>query len=205
MDRRVLIASGLSFIAAAKASQAFAQGAPAEPLPNNGPNYPAQTRADTYSRDELVNKASDFFGVTAEAAGAVIAKAFKDNGQPTAYIAGEEGSAAITVGLRYGKGLLYMKGREPVTVYWQGPSVGFDLGGNASRNFTLCYNLQRPEAIFQRFPGVDGSAYFIGGLGLNYQRADDIVLAPIRTGVGLRLGASIGYLAYTRKRHILPF
>ena len=205
MDRRVLIASGLSFIAAAQASQAFAQGAPPEPPPSNGPNYPAQTRADTYSRDELVNKASDFFGVTAEAAGAVIAKAFKDNGQPTAYIAGEEGSAAITVGLRYGKGLLYMKNREPITVYWQGPSVGFDLGGNASRNFTLCYNLQRPEEIFQRFPGVDGSAYFIGGLGLNYQRADDVVLAPIRTGVGLRLGASIGYLAYTRKRRILPF
>ena len=205
MDRRVLIASGLSFIAAAKASQALAQGAPPEPPPSAAPNYPAQTRADTYSRDELVNKASDFFGVTAEAAGAVIAKAFKDNGQPTAYIAGEEGSAAITVGLRYGKGLLYMKGREPITVYWQGPSVGFDLGGNASRNFTLCYNLQRPEEIFQRFPGVDGSAYFIGGLGLNYQRADDIVLAPIRTGVGLRLGANIGYLAYTRKRRILPF
>jgi hypothetical protein len=205
MDRRVLIASGLSFIAAAKASQAFAQGAPPEPPPSAGPNYPAQTRADTYSRDELVNKASDFFGVTAEAAGAVITKAFKDNGQPTAYIAGEEASAAITVGLRYGKGLLYMKNREPITVYWQGPSVGFDLGGNASRNFTLCYNLQRPEEIFQRFPGVDGSAYFVGGLGLNYQRADDIVLAPIRTGVGLRLGASIGYLAYTRKRRILPF
>ena len=205
MDRRVLIASGLSFIAAAKASEAFAQGAPPEPPPSTAPNYPAQTRADTYSRDELVNKASDFFGVTAEAAGAVIAKAFKDNGQPTAYIAGEEASAAITVGLRYGKGLLYMKNHEPVTVYWQGPSVGFDLGGNASRNFTLCYDLQHPDQIFQRFPGVDGSAYFIGGLSLNYQRADDVVLAPIRTGVGFRLGANIGYLAYTRKRRILPF
>ena len=202
MDRRVLIASGLSLIAAGKATLAFAQGAPAEPAPGSSPNY---APAESYSRDELVNKVSDFFGVTAEAAGAVITKAFKDNGQPTGYIAGEEGSAAITVGLRYGKGLLYMKGREPITVYWQGPSVGFDLGGNASRNFTLCYNLQRPEEIFQRFPGVDGSAYFIGGLGLNYQRADDIVLAPIRTGVGFRLGANIGYLAYTRKRRILPF
>src|SRR5665213_2928619 len=128
MDRRVLIASGLGLIVASKTSDAFAQG--------NGPNYPADTKAETYSRDELVNKVSDFFGVGAESAGAVVAKAFKDNGQPTGYISGEEGSAAITVGLRYGKGLLYMKNREPVTVYWQGPSVGFDLGANASRNFT---------------------------------------------------------------------
>ncbi|MGZ3275907.1 MAG: DUF1134 domain-containing protein [Caulobacteraceae bacterium] len=201
MDRRGLIASGLSFVALAKASDAFAQAAPPE-RPPGGPNYPP---AETYSRDELVNKVSDFFGVTAEAAGAVISKAFKDNGQPTAYIAGEEGSAAITVGLRYGKGLLYMKNREAETVYWQGPSIGWDLGGNASRTFTLCYNLQSPREVYQRFPGVEGSAYFIGGLGINYQRADDITLAPIRAGVGLRLGANIGYLAYTKTRHILPF
>jgi len=207
MDRRVLIASGLGLIVATKTSQAFAQGqgAPPEREPDHTPSYPAQTKADTYSRDELVNKVSDFFGVGAEAAGAVIAKAFKDNGQPTGYIAGEEGSAALTVGLRYGKGLLYMKNREAETVYWQGPSIGWDVGGNAARTFTLCYNLQRPEDIYQRFPGVEGSAYFIGGLGINYQRANDITLAPIRAGVGLRLGANIGYLAYTRKRRILPF
>ena len=88
-------------------------------------------------------------------------------------------------------------------VFWQGPSVGLDFGGNASRVFTLCYNLQYPDAIFRRFPGVEGSAYFIGGLGVNYQRADDITLAPIRAGVGLRLGANIGYLAYTRQRNII--
>jgi hypothetical protein len=205
MDRRVLIASGLSLVAVAKTSRALAQGAPPESAPTHSPDYPAETEADTYSRDELVNKASDFFGVGAEAVGSVIAKAFKDNGQPTGYIAGEEGSAAITVGLRYGKGLLYMKGREPETVYWQGPSIGWDLGGNASRVFTLCYNIQKPDEIFQRFPGVEGSAYFVGGVGLNYQRSDDITLAPIRTGVGLRLGANLGYLAYSRKRHILPF
>lgn len=202
MDRRVLIASGLSLIAVAKASQAFAQGAPPEREPDHSANYPP---AESYSRDELVNKVSDFFGVTAEAAGAIITKAFKDNGEPTGYISGEEGSAALTVGLRYGKGLLYMKNREPVTVYWQGPSVGFDVGGNASRSFTLCYNIQRPDEIFQRFPGVEGSGYFVAGLGINYQRADEITLAPIRAGVGLRLGANIGYLAYTRTRHILPF
>ena len=198
MDRRVLLASGLSLIA----SQALAQ-------PNGGPShepeYPTGNKADTYSRDELVNKVSDFFGVTAEAAGAIISKVFKDNGRPTGYIAGEEGSAAITVGLRYGKGLLYMKNKSAETVYWQGPSIGWDLGGNASRSFTLCYNLQDPREIYQRFPGVEGTAYLVGGLGVNYQRADDITLAPIRAGVGLRLGANVGYLAYTKKRHILPF
>jgi hypothetical protein len=143
--------------------------------------------------------------VTAESAGAAIEKMFKDNGRPTGYIAGEEGSGAIGIGLRYGRGLLYMKNRVTQEVFWQGPSVGFDIGGNASRVFTLCYNLQFPDAIFRRFPGVEGSAYFIGGLGINYQRAEDITLAPTRAGVGLRLGANIGYLAYSRKRHILPF
>jgi hypothetical protein len=205
MHRRDLIASGLSLIAVAGTSQALAQPAPPVAAPSHDPAYPAQTKADTYSRDELVNKASDFFGVGAEAVGAVITKAFQDNGQPTGYIAGEEGSAAITVGLRYGKGLLYMKGQEPTTVFWQGPSIGWDLGGNASRVFTLCYNLQKPDEIYQRFPGVEGSAYFVGGVGVNYQRSDDVTLAPIRTGVGLRLGANLGYLAYSRKRHILPF
>jgi hypothetical protein len=202
MDRRVLLASGLSLIAG-KALAQPAQGGP--PAAGHGPSYPAAPYAETYSRDEIVNSASDFFGVTAEAAGAVVEKAFHDNGRPTGYIAGEEGSVAITVGLRYGKGLLYMKNRRPVTVYWQGPSIGWDLGGNAARVFTLCYGIQEPDQIYQRFPGVEGSAYFVGGLGVNYQRADAITLAPIRAGVGLRLGANVGYLAYTRARHILPF
>jgi hypothetical protein len=199
MDRRVLLASGLSLAA----TQALAQGGP--PTPNPQPAYPANTKAEGYTRDELVNKVSDFFGVTAEAAGGVITKIFKDNGNPTGYIAGEEGSVAITIGLRYGKGLLYMKNRAPETVYWQGPSIGWDLGGNASRVFTLCYGLNEPRDIYQRFPGVDGSAYLIGGMGVNYQRGDEITLAPIRAGVGLRLGASLGYLAYSRKRNLLPF
>lgn len=100
--------------------------------------------------------------------------------------------------------MLYLKHRAPRAVFWQGPSVGFDWGGNAARSFTLCYNLDHEDEIFQRYPGVDGSAYFVGGLGVNYQRADDVTLAPIRAGVGLRLGANIGYLDYSRTRHILP-
>jgi len=211
MDRRTLIVSGLVTLGA---SRTWAQPAPPasttapagqQPMPAPGnPSY-AAPRPETYSRDEIVNSASDFMGVAAEAVGGAVERAFKDNGQPTAYIAGEEASGAIVVGARYGKGLLYMKGRQPMEVYWQGPSAGWDFGANASRVFTLCYGLQVPEAIFQRFPGVEGTAYLVGGLGVNYQRADDITLAPIRAGVGLRLGANLGYLAYTRKRNAWPF
>ena len=212
IDRRHIILAG---VAAGVAGPAFAQSAyqqalqpptgTAEPLPppNTQPTY-AATKADTFSKEELVSSVSDFFGTTAEAAGGAVEKIFHDHGQPTGYIAGHEGSAAFALGLRYGKGLLYMKNREPQPVYWQGPSVGWDFGGNASRAFTLCYNLQYPEAVFRRYPGVDGSAYLIGGLGVNYQRAEDITLAPIRTGLGLRLGANVGYLAYSRKRNWIP-
>ncbi|MDP1738965.1 MAG: DUF1134 domain-containing protein [Caulobacter sp.] len=193
MDRRTLILSGLAAGVIGAAPAAFAQ----EADPADGPR--------TYSADEIINATSDFLGVTAEAAGAAIERIFKQNGRPTAYIAGEEVSAAITIGARYGRGLMYMKERETQEVFWQGPSIGVDVGGNASRVFTLCYNLHYPDMIFRRFPGVEGSAYMVAGLGVNYQRADGITLAPIRAGVGLRLGANVGYLAYSRKRNILPF
>jgi hypothetical protein len=208
MDRRTLIVSGVVTLAAAGLAHAQPAPAPATegpPAPNQTPSYPAQGPAEPYSRDEIVNNVSDFLGVTAEAAGGLVEKVFANNGRPTGYIAGEEGSGAIVVGGRYGRGLLYMKGREPVEVFWQGPSVGWDFGGNASRVFTLCYDLQEPEVIFQRFPGVEGSAYLVGGLGVNYQKAAGVTLAPIRAGVGVRLGANVGYLAYSRKRNILPF
>ena len=213
MDRRVLLASGLSLIAGQALAQTAAQplppAAPAQPMespptPNYAPSYPASRYAETYSRDEIVNSASDFFGVGAEAAGAAVERIFHDNGRPTGYIAGEEGSAAFTIGLRYGKGLLYMKGQPVNTVYWQGPSIGWDIGGNASRSFTLVYAMQHPDEIYQRFPGVEGTAYLVGGIGVNYQRADSITLAPMRAGMGLRLGANLGYLSYSRKRHLLP-
>jgi hypothetical protein len=214
MDRRHLIASGIAAAGAsalAKAAMAQDQAPPlAGAPPSRSDTMPSPSaaqptyKAEPFSQDELVNRVSDFFGVTAENAGAAISRIFHDNGQPTGYIAGEEGAGAITIGLRYGKGLLYMKHREAQTVFWQGPSIGWDLGGNASRVFTLCYNLQYPDMIYRRFPGVEGAAYLIGGLGINYARADEITLAPIRAGVGLRLGANIGYLAYSRKRNIIP-
>jgi hypothetical protein len=178
------------------------EGAPAEAAPAAGPEAPADKG---FTREEIVGNVSDFLGVTAEAAGGAVERIFAKNGKPTGYIAGEEGSGAFGVGARYGRGLLYMKGQEPVEVFWQGPSVGWDVGGNASRVFTLCYDLPDAERIFQRFPGVEGSAYFIGGVGVNFQKANGITLAPIRAGVGMRLGANIGYLAYSKKRNLIPF
>ena len=201
MQRRAVLASGLALLAA---GPALAQENPSAAPPPSPPQPGPGGRAPEYSHDEIVDRVSDFLGVTAESAGAAIERIFKQNGRPTAYIAGEEGSAAFIFGLRYGKGLIYMKDRPTQAVYWQGPSVGFDAGGNASRVFVLCYNLEYADAIYRRFPGVDGSAYFIGGLGVNYQRADGITVAPIRAGVGRRLGASVGYLAYSRHQNIIP-
>ncbi|MDB5456680.1 MAG: hypothetical protein JWP92_2265 [Caulobacter sp.] len=212
MDRRKLILSAAATgVGAATGLGACAsprqEGPPAAPPPGDGRQQPQYDTgsAPTYSADEMIRQTSDFLGVTAESAGGAVERIFRDQGQPTGYIAGEEGSGAIGLGLRYGRGLLYMKGRPTTEVFWQGPSVGWDWGGNASRVFTLCYNLQYPDAVFRRFPGIEGAAYLIGGLGVNYQRADDITLAPIRAGVGLRLGANVGYLAYSRKRNLLPF
>jgi hypothetical protein len=160
---------------------------------------------DTYSKSEIVNKVAGFFGVAARTAAEIVEHVFADLGRPNAYITGDEGSGAIGVGLRYGKGTMYRKNFRNQRVYWQGPSVGFDIGGNASKCFTLVYQIRRQEEIYQRFPGVEGSAYFVGGLGVNYQRSGRISLAPIRAGVGFRTGVNIGYLSYTKERDILPF
>ncbi len=196
MDRRKVILTGAAAAVGAAAAPSSLWAAPDYQTPQES----------TYSRDEVLRAGSDALGVTAEAVAGAIERIARDYGDnPTAYIAGEEGSGAIVAGLRYGKGLLYMRGHEPQTVYWRGPSVGWDWGGNASRVFTLCYGLSAPEMIYRRYPGVDGSAYLVGGLGVNYQKADDITLAPIRAGVGLRLGANVGYLAYSRTKKLLPF
>lgn len=158
-----------------------------------------------YSREEMLAEAQKFFGGTTEGLAKAIEKAFSQYGKPVAYIAGDEGGGAFIAGLRYGKGTLKYKGGGALEVFWQGPSIGFDFGGNASKVFTLVYNLRNTYELFQRFPSVDGSLYVVAGVGLNYQRSGDIVLAPIRTGVGLRAGASVGYTAYTRDPSVNPF
>lgn len=159
----------------------------------------------TYNESELVTAVSAHLGVTAESAASVIERMFSKRGRPVGYITGQEVSAAVGVGLRYGKGQLWMKDGRSETVYWQGPSVGFDGGIDGSKAFVLVYDLEDPKDIYRRFPGVNGSAFLVGGMAVNYQRAEGITLAPIRTGVGVRLGANIGYLSYSRKRRILPF
>lgn len=160
---------------------------------------------DTYSQEEIMAKAKGFFGDTTEGLAKAIQRVFEDQGQPNAVIVGEEASGAIGVGLRYGNGTLEVKNGPTRKVYWQGPSIGFDIGGNASKNFTLVYNLTDVEKLFQRFPGVDGSFYVVAGLSVNYQRSGDVTLAPIRTGVGLRAGANIGYLHYGKEHSWIPF
>ena len=134
----------------------------------------------------------------------VIQKIFADLGEPNAIIAGEELSAAIGIGVRYGRGDLNRSNGETRNVFWQGPSIGFDVGGNASKVFVLVYDLTDTEQLFRRYPAVDGSLYFIAGVGANYHQSGSVILAPIRTGVGLRAGINVGYMHYTRKHSWLP-
>lgn len=161
--------------------------------------------AETYTEGEMVVEAGKVFGGTAQGLADAVHSVFKKYGEPNAYIKGEEVSGAVVLGLRYGVGTLNMKNGTTEKVYWQGPSAGWDFGGNAVKVFTLVYNLPDGETIYQRFPGVEGSAYLIAGIGVNYQQRDNVILAPMRAGAGLRLGASVGYLKYTKTREWLPF
>lgn len=163
-----------------------------------------QDEKNTYDKDSVLKDAEGFFGKNTEGLAKAIEKAFADHGRPNATIKGEEAAGALGVGLRYGDGTLTLKSGSR-RVYWTGPSIGFDAGANLSKVYVLVYRLPGASAIFQRFPGVDGSLYFIGGVGMNYQRRDNIVLAPIRLGVGLRAGASVGYMHYTPKKTYVPF
>lgn len=160
---------------------------------------------DTFNPDEVTHAAADFFGIASEAAAKAVQRVFKDQGQPDAYIKGDEGGGAVVVGLRYGAGWLIRKHASPVKVYWKGPSVGFDVGGNASKFFALVYNLKRQTRLYQRFPSVEGSYYFVAGIGVNYLRSGGVTVAPMRTGVGLRAGVNAGYLVFSEERDWFPF
>ncbi len=160
---------------------------------------------DTYSKNEILAKTEGFFGSTTKGLAQGIEKVFGDLGRPNGYIAGEEFGGAFVVGLRYGRGKLSRKIGRQTEVFWQGPSVGFDFGGNVSKVFTLVYKLKNTNDLFRRFPGVDGSLYVVAGVSLNYQQAGKTVLAPIRTGAGLRAGINIGYLHYNQEHSWLPF
>ena len=161
--------------------------------------------AETYSTEEILAAGHQFFGKASRGLAKAVEYVFQSQGEPTAYIVGEEGAGAFVGGLRYGEGTIYYKDGTRQKIYWQGPSVGFDFGANGSRSLVLVYNSSTPRDLYERFGGVEGSAYLVGGLGVNFQRHDDIILAPIRTGVGARFGANVGYLKYSGKPNWNPF
>ncbi|HSA67742.1 MAG TPA: DUF1134 domain-containing protein [Methyloceanibacter sp.] len=159
----------------------------------------------TFTLQEIKDSGGRFFGKVSMGFAHVVEYAFQRAGQPNGYILGEEAGGAFIAGLRYGEGTLYTKDAGTFKVYWQGPSLGYDFGGDGSRTMVLVYNLQSPSDIFDRYAGVDGSAYFIGGVGVTFLSNDHVTLAPISSGVGLRLGANVGYLKYTREPTWNPF
>jgi hypothetical protein len=166
---------------------------------------PPPGQVQPYAHNELVTTGHRFFGTVSRGLASVIEKAVSQWGQPNGYILGQEGGGAFVAGLRYGEGTLYTKNAGDLRVYWQGPSVGFDLGGEGARTMMLVYNLPSVDAVYQRFGGIDGSAYIIGGFGMTGLTANNIVVVPIRSGVGLRLGANIGYLKFTPMATWNPF
>ncbi len=166
---------------------------------------PAGGAQSAYADDEVLRAANDFFKNGAADLGKVLTKVLHEKGQPVAIIRGEEAGGAIGVGLRYGHGDLAYKGGAGRKVYWQGPSVGFDIGANAVKVFALVYDLPTSERLFRRFPGVEGSLYFVGGFGVNYVQADKIVIAPVRFGVGWRQGIAVSYMHFSPEMRINPF
>jgi len=170
------------------------------------------TRADapagapeTFPVDEIVDDGHRFFGSLSRGLADVVQEAGRRWGLPNAYILGQEASAAFVGGLRYGEGKMYTRNAGNQPIYWQGPSVGFDAGADGDRTMMLVYNLPAVDSVFRRFGGVDGSAYFIGGFGFTALNSDDIVVVPIRTGVGARLGVNVNYLKFTQRATWNPF
>jgi hypothetical protein len=169
------------------------------------PPPPPPPRHDTFTPDEIVRAGHRFFGTVSRGLAEIVQEAVSRFGEPNGYILGQEASGAFVVGLRYGDGKLYTRNAGDRRVFWEGPSIGFDTGGEGARTMMLVYNLPATDAIYQRFGGIDGSAYFIGGFGMTALTANNIVVVPIRSGVGLRLGANIGYLKFTERGTWNPF
>jgi hypothetical protein len=177
---------------------------PSGPYPPPPPQY-APPPQQNFTPGELVNAGHRFFGTVSRGLATVIETAVSQWGQPNGYVLGEEAGGAFFGGLRFGEGMLYTKNAGDLKVYWQGPTIGWDFGGEGARTMMLVYNLPATEAIYQRFAGIDGSAYFVGGFGMTALTANDVVLVPIRSGVGFRLGANVGYLKFTPVSTWNPF
>lgn len=173
------------------------------PFPPPAPLPPAE---QGYTIDEIRNATQGFFGTVSTSLASVIEHAFKQYGRPTAYVLGIEGGGAFLAGLRFGQGSLFMRSQPGIKkVYWHGPSLGTDFGASGSRTLFLIYNMDDPAALYRNFTGIDGSAYFVGGVGLTVLKGGPVIMAPIRSGVGMRLGANVGYLGFTEKPTWNPF
>lgn len=185
--------------------QPQAYGDPYAQQPYNNAPPPQANSGETYSDEEIMAAGHRFFGRVSTGLAQVVEYAFQKAGRPNGYILGEEAGGAFVAGLRYGEGKLFTKNAGEHKVFWQGPSIGYDFGAEGSKTMILVYNMQQVEDIYATYGGVDGSAYFIGGVGVTFQKHDHVTLAPIRAGVGLRLGANVGYLKYTRRPTWNPF
>ena len=181
---------------------AFASGC-ANRLPPPQPTSPPPSQP--YQEDTVLREAEGFFGRGAQGVADVLNRVFTDNGPPEAYIKGEEGGGAIGVGLRYGHGTVYFPNGVSHKIYWRGPSLGLDFGGSAAKTFVLIYNVGSIDELYQRFGGVEGSLYYVGGRGVNYNSQGSVVLAPVRFGVGWRQGVNVGYLHLSPERSWIPF
>jgi hypothetical protein len=185
----VLFALGMNLILAQPAPQPAPQSAP-------GPYY---------SSNEIVDAGHRFFGTVSRGLAQIVERTGSQFGLPNGYILGQEGGGAFIGGLRFGEGTLYTKNAGDLRVYWQGPTLGWDFGGEGARTMMLVYGLPATDAIYQRFVGIDGSAYVVGGLGMTVLTFNNVVVVPIRSGLGLRLGANVGYLKFTDRPTWNPF
>lgn len=163
------------------------------------------TEENKFKANEIISAGHAFFGGASANIASVIETMFSQSGKPSAYIIGEEGSGSIVIGARYGEGYIYFKDGTRYKIFWQGPSIGFDFGADASKTMVLVYGVNDPNQLINRFPGVDGSAFIIGGLGVTYQQNGSISLGVIRTGIGARLGVNVGYLKYSAQPDWNPF
>jgi len=181
------------------------QGPPPQAPQAQSPQYQPEPQGPQYSSNEIIDAGHRFFGTISRGLAQIVEKAGSQFGLPNGYVLGQEAGGAVVAGLRFGEGVLYTKNAGDLRVFWQGPSVGFDFGGEGARTMMLIYNLPATDAIYQRFAGIDGSAYFVGGLGMTALTMNNIVVVPIRTGVGMRLGANVGYLKFTPTATWNPF
>ncbi len=180
------------------------QQAPGQAMPPANPTGP-QGPGGTYHEDDLIGAATGVFGTGAKGLAEIIRGILKKQGEPDGYIVGREAGGAFVAGLRYGSGTLYHKIEGQRPVYWAGPSLGFDAGASAGKTFVLVYNLHNTDDLFHRYGAGEGQAYLVGGFHVSYLRRGDVVLIPVRMGVGLRLGVNGGYMKFTQKQTWLPF